>query len=170
MSINQGSLITATDVNNHINDKNNPHGITAASIGAASSSDIAALQAEINNLKANLSPSCKSGSLTFSGRHSGSTISTPSGTTIKYIILKLNAVGWYDNRNPGSVNLGYQYEIRKDATYSGNFQIYSDGNYTVTAQSMKLSGNSFSYDYIQLKKTGLSTYFTGQINYEIYYS
>jgi hypothetical protein len=38
MSITQGSKILASDVTDHINNKNNPHGITPASIGAATSS------------------------------------------------------------------------------------------------------------------------------------
>lgn len=37
MSISQGSKIVASDVADHINNKNNPHGITPASIGAATS-------------------------------------------------------------------------------------------------------------------------------------
>jgi hypothetical protein len=40
MSINQGSLITATDVNNHINDKNNLHGI-ASSYGCVKITSVA---------------------------------------------------------------------------------------------------------------------------------
>lgn len=36
MAISQGNLITASDINNHINNTSNPHGITPAQIGAAS--------------------------------------------------------------------------------------------------------------------------------------
>lgn len=38
MSISQGQKITATDVNNHINNKSNPHEVTAEQVGAAASS------------------------------------------------------------------------------------------------------------------------------------
>lgn len=34
MAISNGSKILASDVNNHINNKNNPHGVTAAQVGA----------------------------------------------------------------------------------------------------------------------------------------
>lgn len=35
MSISQGQKITATDINNHIDNKSNPHEVTAAQVGAA---------------------------------------------------------------------------------------------------------------------------------------
>ena len=50
MSISQGQKITATDVNNHIDNKNNPHAVTASQIGAATTAQITALQTSINEI------------------------------------------------------------------------------------------------------------------------
>ena len=55
MTISSGNKILASDVTAHINNKSNPHGITPASIGAATTAEINELKTSINETSPNLS-------------------------------------------------------------------------------------------------------------------
>ena len=126
MSINQGGLITAADVNNHINDKNNPHAVTASQIGA-----VIANFGYIDNADLIAWATAQTQSCFFAVNPNVTTTNTPVvgqwysgilnvGNGLKSIILiSLTTGNMYYNRTISNVFQAWSQSSKEGHTHSG---------------------------------------------------
>lgn len=134
MSISQGSKILASDVTAHINNKNNPHGITPASIGAAT-------QTEVNELKTSVSEgkSLVAAAVTNKG------VNTAANATFQTIANNINSLSVLLNDCDPTV---MEEEVMLDLT---GYTYWTAANYDYIYQGATLSAG---YTYIILPLNG----------------
>lgn len=164
MSISSGSKILASDVANHINDKNNPHGITAASIGAAASShthdDLYATKAWVESLIASSLPKEAAVTINDAFEYANGPTTNPyvgHSTTLpftpKYALVTFSQLG----TAPSSDNTTQYLQTNKE------YKIIQ-GSYLDIAYMTRTQGSTKYNLYYRLRLTG------NKLQYEISYN